>query len=294
MAYELRSSFMIYFLIVVTSSFTTFNRNLLIWFLFAYCWYVDVDVLIDLPFLTGALLADLSLSLAANNGRVPSVKINGPLRHVRNHWAMILFIFSLLVASYPPSDYEMRPWSLFMHQVGQKIFPRDCIHPLLFKLTLGEFWWAFPWASATLLIFSIHFSPFLRRLFSHPFAVFLGSISFPLYLIHSILMRSVLVWVIYGIIPESDGIVARLSDFEGTRPPISLLWSFVVVCTFASWLALVIYLSKLWRDKLDGQFVKLSSWMEDLMLGKVHLLSKRQIWKAPLSLNHDPEKGLQN
>jgi hypothetical protein len=108
-------------------------------------------------------------------------------------------------------------------------------------------------------------------------------------------MRSVLVWVIYGLIPESDGIVARRSDFEGTRPPISMFWSLIVIMTFTSWLGLVIYLSTLWRDKLDGWFVWFSGWMEDLMVGKVILLKERSVWKVPSTLNHnqDPEKGIQ-
>lgn len=119
-----------------------------------------------------------------------------------------------------------------------------------------------------MLIFALHFSATLRLVFSHPYVVFLGSISFPFYLIHSMLIRSILVWVIYGFIPDSGGLVARPSDDNESLVPKSSFWTFITVLVFPTWLAMVIYLSTLWRDHLDGYFVKFSQFIEEILVGK--------------------------
>jgi hypothetical protein len=89
-----------------------------------------------------------------------------------------------------------------------------------------------------------------------------------MYLIHSMLMRSVLTWVIYGFIPNSGGLVGRLSDYEDDAPAKSPFWTMVTAAAFVTWGTLLVYLSTLWRDKLDVLFVKCSQLVEELMLGK--------------------------
>jgi hypothetical protein len=76
-----------------------------------------------------------------------------------------------------------------------------------------------------------------------------------MYLLHSILMRSVLVWVVYGLISLPEGQTRRI----------------VVTVVFGLWMGLLIYLSVLWRDRLDGACVVFTKWAEDVMLGKNHL-----------------------
>jgi peptidoglycan/LPS O-acetylase OafA/YrhL len=102
------------------------------------------------------------------------------------------------------------------------------------------------------LIFAIHFSPSLRRIFSHPYAVFFGSISFPVYLIHAFLMRSVLVWVIYGMVPEG---------------PLFLRY-FLNAAAFVGYLGMVTWLSVLWRDRIDSACVLITQWVEEVVVGK--------------------------
>src|SRR5271155_1673306 len=70
--------------------------------------------------------------------------------------------------------------------------------------------WAYTQIGAIFLIFAIHFSPLLRRIYSIRPAVFFGSISFAVYLTHSFLMRSVLVWVVHGVLPQSSDDVGWL------------------------------------------------------------------------------------
>jgi peptidoglycan/LPS O-acetylase OafA/YrhL len=121
---------------------------------------------------------------------------------------------------------------------------------------LGECRWAYAFFGAYILLFAIHFSPGLRRLFSHPIAVFYGSISFPLYLIHGFLMRSVLVWVVFGLLPPAP---------EGTG---WYIWALLRLVAFVSWFAFITYLSMLWRDRVDKISMHAAQWSEEYMLGK--------------------------
>jgi len=77
-------------------------------------------------------------------------------------------------------------------------------------------------------------------------------------------MRSVLCWAIYGLIPQSGGLVTR----PGEPVPISLIWTLITVAVFAGWGVMILYLSVLWRDKLDGLFVLLAHMIEEIFVGK--------------------------
>ena len=89
------------------------------------------------------------------------------------------------------------------------------------------------------------------------------------------LMRSVLVWIIYGLIPDSGGIVRRLSDYgytsDGDTEFVegkSVFWSLVTLVAMAGWFGLLTFLSVLWKDRLDGYFLRFAQWGEEIMLGR--------------------------
>jgi len=145
-----------------------------------------------------------------------------------------------------------------------------------------------------MLIFALHFSATLRLVFCHPYVVFLGTISFPFYLIHSMLLRSILCWVIYGFIPDSGGLVTRPSDYNESPVPESLFWKIITVLVFPTWLAMVIYLSTLWRDHLDGYFVKFSQFIEEIIVGKKTLFESKGTFLSAEGLKIGMSNGHQN
>lgn len=65
-------------------------------------------------------------------------------------------------------------------------------------------------------------------------------------------MRSVLVWIVFGIIPEG---------------PWPLRYIFMT-CAFAAYFALVTYLSVLWRDIIDPACAAATQFIESVMVGK--------------------------
>jgi len=69
-------------------------------------------------------------------------------------------------------------------------------------------------------------------------------------------MRSVLVWVVFGILPPAP---------EGAG---WYLWAVLRLVTFLSWFAMVTYLSVLWRDRVDVIAMHAARWSEEYMLGK--------------------------
>ena len=79
-------------------------------------------------------------------------------------------------------------------------------------------------------------------------------------------------WMVYGLIPQGDGLVGRWREFEDDWVP---SWTAAVImqaildaAMLVLWLALVMYLSTLWRDRLDVWCVKASMWGEEVLLGK--------------------------
>jgi hypothetical protein len=102
-----------------------------------------------------------------------------------------------------------------------------------------------------------------------------------MYLIHSFLMRSVLVWIVYGLIPESGGFVRRMNDYEAERVPKSLFWTIITIVAIGLWFVLLTVLSKLWRDKLDPHFMKFAQYGEEVMMGKRRIVESYQLRAWP-------------
>jgi hypothetical protein len=155
--------------------------------------------------------------------------------------------------------------------------------------------------SSVLLIVAILYSPALRRQLSHPYLVFLGGISFPMYLLHGTLIRTVLVWLLYGIPQEKVESIAQLNEngeivtITITYPE-SFIWKIARPMAWIGWTALVIFLSVLWKNRIDSLSVKVGKTMEDVMSGKRPLFPPKENdtmkKDSPKHGNGDIEKGL--
>lgn len=126
--------------------------------------------------------------------------------------------------------------------------------------------WAVPLIATLLLVFSIHFSHVLATIFSCPPVVFLGSISYAMYLLHTMTIRTILAWIIYGIIPESGRLAMRPES--GVPFQRSILWTLVTVVVLCLWAALLLYICTLWRDNVDKWFGNFAEMAEEIVTGK--------------------------
>ena len=98
-----------------------------------------------------------------------------------------LIAIALLFMSFPSEYQHFAPWSLTLFKWHVAIAPEDA--------ELMRFW---PTIGAQLLCLTIFCSPHLRRFLSHPVFLWLGKVSFPMYLIHGTLMRSLLSWLLFA------------------------------------------------------------------------------------------------
>jgi hypothetical protein len=118
---------MLFLLLTITAAFTTYTRRLLFYIVIAYGVY-NGDLLGEIPFFSGALLADLSLYLNspdASTGPSWSVRHNIP-KFVRDYWPLALAIFGAMIGSYPAVAPETAAWSRFLTEVGNRIFHPHC------------------------------------------------------------------------------------------------------------------------------------------------------------------------
>jgi len=127
MAYELRGSMMVYLTLLATSNFTPSWRVAAYIFLTGYSvWFGNL--LGDIPFYSGVLLADLSLVIHSNPQTL--TRAHRLLGLVRNGWPMVLAFVALFISSYPPEGgVELAAWSRFLIRWGYLFFPSHCIIP---------------------------------------------------------------------------------------------------------------------------------------------------------------------
>jgi hypothetical protein len=121
LAVELRASFLVYLALTVTAEFTRYYRNLVLFFILAFCIYGG-DLMGEIPFFTGALFADMSLHLNQNEQNSVSTSHS----FVRRNWPIILAVFALFLASYPTNNAHLAGWSQVMTHIGMHLFHPHC------------------------------------------------------------------------------------------------------------------------------------------------------------------------
>jgi len=103
-------------------------------------------------------------------------------------FSYLLIYLGLFFLGCPEGNYEWTTWSHTLYKIGFVIFPS--------KTTYQSDYWSS--IGTQILIIGLACAPSAQRLLSHPALLWLGSISLPVYLLHGPLMRSVLIWMMFG------------------------------------------------------------------------------------------------
>jgi len=208
------------------------------------------SALVDMTVFGGALLAEISLQ--------PSVINIVNRRSLASQTLPFLVVaVGFFFCSYPSKHAEWLPWSFRVLRLGEATFPKGA--------ELPRFW---PTVGAQIVTVGVVFSSRLQELLSHPILVWLGSVSFPVYLLHGPLLRSVLVWMLYAFVPAiryevqaEDGTVLRTFE-QLPNPP---AWRFAVMIPL--FFAILLYAAYWWTEKIEPWCAWATKKMEDVMCG---------------------------
>jgi peptidoglycan/LPS O-acetylase OafA/YrhL len=163
-------------------------------------------------------------------------------RWIRKHvpsWPMwlLLFIFSLHLIGFP----HYRPWQAYGYYTLDWLTPSFVEKKTTFYWSLGS----------TLIVFPLAAAPFLQRIFSNPLSVYLGHISFALYIVHGPVNHI----IGYRLVPVIWSITGKewVWQYE-----LGLFLSWLVVATIVIWLADLV------TRVVDQPTVKFGRWLQQL------------------------------
>lgn len=188
-----------------------------------------------MQFFWGTLLADLQNSEAATDliARRPIVS---------HFFSVLCIIVGLFLDSVPEAHAEWVPWSRQLQEVLAVILPGPQPDFARFGTGLGlEF-----------LTLGILLSPgVLQRGLASKFLLFFGRMSFAVYLLHGPLLRTTLVWMLFGVhvpAPHED------PPGSGTMVPSTLTYpgDLTLLAWSVVWLPMVYGLATLWTNYVDA------------------------------------------
>ena len=122
---EMVGSLSLYTALIATSGFTPVWRCAALVFMDAYCLYNPDTFYTGVCFFTGAILADLSLTLedTSTSSTAQYTRGRGLIKIVKLGLPIILAIFAVYVGSYPEENPDHYTWSKTLHQWGDYIAP---------------------------------------------------------------------------------------------------------------------------------------------------------------------------
>lgn len=167
-----------------------------------------------------------------------------------------MVIASLVLMSFPSEFHTWAPWCKFLLEWFYKLSPTNA--------ELSRFW---PTIGAQLLILTCVLSPHLRRALSHKYLLWLGKISFPLYLLHGSFMRSLLSWMLFA-----RSKLVEMEERNGDQTYIVMRYPLPGYTTF--FIAVPIFFGALfaaahyWANKVEPHFGVITKSAEDLMFKK--------------------------
>ncbi|KAL8716378.1 MAG: hypothetical protein Q9220_000285 [cf. Caloplaca sp. 1 TL-2023] len=242
--YLLQGSMFVFTALLVTINLTPRWRVLTMMLLYQWSWNWGIklgDPMVGVNVFTGIILSELNDS-------------EFPLRFAKwsPFFAPPLVICALMLMSFPSQFQDWARWSDILLQGFRKIAPVNA--------EVSRFW---PTLGAQLLTITIVMSPHLRRFFGHRWFLWLGKISFPLYLLHGSFLRSILAWMLFA--------RSRLTEVEEEgkkhmRYPLPGIPTFLAAMPV--FMVILFTATHFWAIKVEPYFGIMTKTAEDIMFGK--------------------------
>ncbi|KUI56385.1 hypothetical protein VP1G_03666 [Cytospora mali] len=183
-----------------------------------------------MQFFWGTLIADMQ-------NHPPTTQIIADRPRLCRVLSFMLVFIGLTFSSFPEGHAEWMTWSRILLKIMKPILPDNPDFPR-FGSGIG----------LELIALGILLSPWLQKVLSSRYLLFLGRMSFAVYLLHGPLMKSTLVWMLYGIqvLPDHENdqgemVITRLK-YPGNMTLIA--WQLV-------WLPMVYGIAHLWMAHVD-------------------------------------------
>ncbi|KAF2092026.1 hypothetical protein K490DRAFT_70721 [Saccharata proteae CBS 121410] len=235
------------FVALSATIFMTYKYRTMVYsamFCYFYVSTVDLSETFGQQLFFAMLLCDLSLEPAAQNFMASK-------RFALNLVSPILVFIGLYLASYPVDGPEWLTWSRQLLDLSTYIFPEGSDIPRRYT-ALG----------LDITIIGLFISSHAKDLLSNRYFMWLGSKSFAVYLVHGTLLRTVLVWMLYGI--SGQPWKEELNELGEIIPPEPLhrpgFLRFAI--SIPIWLVVVYTVAHLWTTYVDSYCAKLTQKME--------------------------------
>ncbi|OJD16854.1 hypothetical protein AJ78_02998 [Emergomyces pasteurianus Ep9510] len=238
LVYFLQGSFRVYLALLAMMLLTPRYWRLITIFLYSWSWCIG-DYIVGINIFAGLLLAQLQVDMGS---RATSL-LPKPV-------PSLIIIIGLFMCSYPQEHVEWAYWSRTMRESMEQIVPE--------RTDINRYWVS---VGTTTLMIGIFFSRNARKVLTHPVFNFLGRASFPVYLLHNTLMRTVLVWMAYGYAAATN----PLSDAQGNIIQLSRSGPFAFVFILPIFYAILYAVAYAWVLYVDPLCAKVVDWMKNLM-----------------------------
>ncbi|KAJ5953611.1 hypothetical protein N7454_000507, partial [Penicillium verhagenii] len=239
----LKGSMLVYLTLMATTLTTTRFTKFLLISLYCFAWMTNKP-LVEMTTYAGMFLAELN---ADYGSQAPSI-MPAPI-------SFVMILSGLFLASIPDENVAWAPWSQTLDSIAQYVVPAG-----------GEVNRYINSFGTTLFVYGMFFSRDGRRLLSHPLMNFLGRISFPIYLIHDTLIRTVLSWFVYRQSIFEKGLYP--SDEEGNPMYFERGGTSTFVVAIPLFYMVLVYTAYLWTLYVDPICEKLVSWLGKKAFGE--------------------------
>ena len=242
---EFRCSILVFLLLSAFSRCTT-RARLALMSTIALLWltYEKWDVFL---FMAGAIFAEIDLIKQEFNARLPPPPLNVNSERFHNDnsntsacttaclWSIIFIALWILSV---PADEIWNTWS----------FPiLEDYAPLTYTSKIFRFWDSI---GSVMLLGATTCLPSIQRFFSHPFWLYMGRISFSLYLTHTICLKAIM----YPMVPYA---LAVTGGYTQARFTTGVLFCAVVYLLVALWVA------DMFQRYVEQPSAKLTLWVDE-------------------------------